>query len=325
MTLISIIVPMYNVENYIEKCLTSLKNQTYQNFEVIVIDDGSTDLSRDIVASFLVNDSRFKYFFKDNGGLSSARNTGIKKALGEYICFVDSDDFVDEDYIEYMYNLLTKYGTKISACWHKLYLSSGTIKMIVDNDDTLLLNGQQAIKEILYNRRLDTTANAKLIHRDLLDDTFFPVGKNFEDIGSIYKLFLGGERVAIGNRPKYYYVMREGSITHEAFNEKKLDLLEMTDKMAHDSVEEYPRLEKAVVIRQVYARFSTLNQMLDDDLDPIYINHRNRIINYIKQNRMVVLKDKEASVRDKIAIILLMCGLGIYKKVWFLYLKRVKG
>ena len=114
--LISVIVPVYNVENYLKRCLDSIINQTYQNIEIILIDDGSTDNSGNLCEDYKKIDNRIKVVHKTNGGLSDARNTGIKKAKGKYITFVDSDDYVEYDYVEYLYNLIKKYDTNISFC-----------------------------------------------------------------------------------------------------------------------------------------------------------------------------------------------------------------
>lgn len=316
--MISVIIPIYNVQNYLERCLDSIKQQTYKDFEVIMVDDGSSDESGVIAKSYSISDSRFKYYFKQNGGLSSARNYGIEQSSGDYIVFVDSDDFVDIDYISYLVDLKNKYGTKISACWHKIY-KEDRAKHLNKYTGSVVLNPEEAISNILYNDQLDTTANCKLIAKDLLSSNFFPIGKNYEDIGSIYKLFLTGESIAVGFEPKYYYYMRKDSITHESFNSKKLDLIEMTDLMADEVMKIYPNLRHAVTRRKVYSRFSTINQMLYIDKNSDFIEKRNQFIAYIKNNKSEVLNNKSVGLFDKIAIILIDLNFNLYKFVWKLY------
>ena len=119
--LISIIVPIYNVENYLRQCLDSIMSQSYQNFECLLINDGSPDHSADICREYVEKDSRFKYFEKDNGGVSSARNLGIELSKGEYITFIDSDDWVDSDYLEVLYNALIDENADISVSTYKIF------------------------------------------------------------------------------------------------------------------------------------------------------------------------------------------------------------
>ncbi len=114
--LISIIVPVYNVERYMERCLDAVVKQTYKNLEVILVDDGSEDRSGSICDRYASEDARFKVVHHQNGGLSAARNTGIKKATGEYITFIDPDDSITEDYIEYLYNLINKHEADLAIC-----------------------------------------------------------------------------------------------------------------------------------------------------------------------------------------------------------------
>ena len=111
--LISVVLPVYNVENYLEKCLNSVVKQTYKNIEIIIVNDGSLDSSIDICNKYANKDSRIKVFTKPNGGLSDARNFGIKKSMGEFITFIDSDDYVTDDYVEYLYSLVEKYNCKM--------------------------------------------------------------------------------------------------------------------------------------------------------------------------------------------------------------------
>ena len=126
--LISVILPIYNVSDYLDRCMKSVINQTYKNIEIIMVDDGSTDDSALKCDEYKEKDDRIVVFHKENGGLSDARNYGIKRASGDYITCVDSDDFVDLDYIEYLYSLITKYNVKMSICQHRVLYSNGKVK-----------------------------------------------------------------------------------------------------------------------------------------------------------------------------------------------------
>lgn len=323
--LVSIIVPVYNVEKYLQACLESLARQTYPALEIILIDDGSTDSSGKMCDEFAQKDPRFKVVHQANGGLSNARNHGIQLAQGEYLTFVDSDDTVTADYVTFLYELLETKGFKspMSICaLNNVYLATGVEK----NDGNGLvttLSGKKAIEMMCYHDLVDTCAYAKLAKKELYETVAFPEGKIFEDIATTYQLFMQCDSIECGFLPKYNYMLRSGSITTSGFNAKKLELLEMTDQMAQDVVARYPDLASAVKRRQVYARFSTLNQMLDVT-DPDLVAKRNAIIKYLKANQAQVVSDPKTPKRDKLGYLMLKFGFPMYKVAWKNYLK-VKG
>lgn len=212
--LITVIVPIYNVENYLKKCLNSIINQQYKKLEILLIDDGSTDLSGKIADEYAVKDNRIKVVHKENGGLSDARNYGLKIMTGEYVTFIDSDDYVTEDYISYMYGLLEKTNFKASLALCSLINVYSSTDRLQDNGNQteVVLSGKKCIEMMCYHDLVDTCAYAKLGKRELYTNDFFPKGKLFEDIGSTYKLFLQCDKVACGFKGKYYYVIRPNSI-----------------------------------------------------------------------------------------------------------------
>lgn len=320
---ISIVIPVYNVEKYIEKCINSIKKQTYKNFEAIIVDDGSQDDSINIAKKVATGDNRFVFYTKENGGLSSARNYGTKKATADYVTFIDSDDYITEDYLEYLYKLITKYKTKISICsLYNTFQKSGKT-LALGNGEEGVMTSKTAIERMCYHDMVDTCAVAKIYHKSLFENIEFPEGKLFEDIATIYKLFLKAGEVAYGFKEKYYYAIRGNSITTASFNSGKLDLLDMTDNLAKDVLAVYPDLTSSVRRRQLYARFSTLNQMFDIQAKDVV--KRDEIIEYIKSNSKDVLLDKKAPARDKAAVITLrLFGFGIYKKFWKAYLRYKK-
>ena len=319
--LVSVIVPVYNVEKYLKNCLDSLKAQTYSNLEFILIDDGSQDASSKIADQYAREDSRFTVIHQANSGLSQARNHGIELAKGEYLTFVDSDDTVTPDYVEFMYELLEAHDfqAKLALCsLNNVYLATGAIKN-QGNGEITTLSGKDAIEMMCYHDLVDTCAYAKLGHRDLYQTVRFPKGKLFEDIATTYQLFLQCDKVECGFLPKYNYVLREDSITTSKFNQKKLELLEMTDQMAKDVVSVYPELKKATLRRQVYARFSTLNQMID--VTDIFLKQRQAIISFLKTHKKAVLADEKTPKRDRVAYLMLSLGYPLYKVAWKSYEK----
>ena len=318
--LISIIVPVYNVEKYLKKCIDSIINQTYKNLEILLIDDGSEDASGLICDHYAKVDKRIIVIHKKNGGLSDARNVGIKRARGKYLSFIDSDDNVDIDLIEYLYFLIKKYNAKMSICTHYVVFDGKKKIKSLGNKKEGVFDARTCIRKLCYHDNVDTSAWAKLYDAEIFKDIEYPLGKLFEDIGTTYKTFIKSKTIAYGFNPKYYYHVRINSIVTSKFSVKKLDLLEMTDKMGEDVLKLYPDLTKAVLRRRIYARFSTLNQIMTTKEYPMI---KNRIIKWIKQHTLNIILDKQAPVKDKIAIIILLLGESIYKYVWENYKKNL--
>ena len=318
--LISVILPIYNVKLYLTKCMESLFAQTYKNLEIIMVDDGSTDGSDELCDTYKSKDDRICVFHKKNGGLSDARNYGIERATGEYITCIDPDDYVDKDYVDYLYHLITKYHTKMSICQHRVVFDNGKIEEKGNIGDEVLSN-KRCIERMLYHDVIDTSAWAKLYHKSLFETVKYPVGRLFEDIATTYKLMLQCTKIAIGYESKYNYIIRSDSIVNGKFNPKKLDLLEMTDNMGKDVMEVYPDLKSGVLRRRVYARFSTLNQMLSVQG---YDEERKRIITFIDKHSAELLLDAKVPKRDRFAIRLLKFGYPVYHFCWCTYLKLKK-
>ena len=318
--LISVILPVYNIEEYLPRCMESLFAQSYINLEFVLVDDGSAPACAALCDEIASGEPRAVVYHKPNGGLSDARNFGIRHARGEYITCVDPDDYVDEDYVSYLYDLLVQHGTAMSICQHFVHLPNGRVQRL-GGEGGVLLDAESCISRMLYHDVIDTSAWAKLYRRDLFDDIEYPVGKLCEDIGTTYRLMMKSGDIAVGYEPKYHYIIRPGSIVTGAFNEKKLDLLELTDRMAAEVTAAYPALGNAALRRQVYARFSTLNQMLTQERT----DTRDEIIRFIRAHERAVLQDPKAPRRDKLAIRALSMGFPAYRAVWTAYLKTVKG
>ncbi|HGE2984016.1 TPA: glycosyltransferase family 2 protein [Streptococcus pneumoniae] len=203
--LISIVVPIYNVENYLRMCLDSIQNQTYQNFECLLINDGSPDHSSKICEEFVEKDSRFKYFEKANGGLSSARNLGIECSGGAYITFVDSDDWLEHDALDRLYGALKKENADISIGRYNSYDETRYVYMtyVTDPDDSLeVIEGKaimdrEGVEEVRNGNW--TVAVLKLFKRELLQDLPFPIGKIAEDTYWTWKVLLRASRIVYLN------------------------------------------------------------------------------------------------------------------------------
>jgi len=317
--LISVILPIYNIKDYIAPCMNSIMNQTYRNLEIIMVDDGSTDGCYDLCDEYGKKDSRIVVYHKENGGLSDARNYGIERANGEYIACIDPDDFVDLDYIAYLYELIVKYNSKMSLCQTVVHYDNGSKKVRGSHGDEAIDNCR-CLERMLYHDVIDTSAWGKLYHKDLFADVKYPKGKIFEDIGTTYALMLQCDTIAVGYESKYHYIFHNNSIVNGAFKPAKFDLLEMTDKMAKEVVKCYPELKRAVARRQMYARISTLNQMLNVNG---YDKERKEIIDYIKKHKKEIVSDPKCPKRDRAALFLLSISYPLYRKIWMTYQKSI--
>ncbi len=246
---ISVIVPIYNVEKYLGKCLMSLKKQTFGDFEALLIDDGTPDNSMAIAEKIASDDKRFMIFHKENGGLSDARNFGLDRARGKYIVFVDSDDFVHEDYLKVLYNECQKNDADISYCrfWHDFIKFGILIPSI--NPKKGVLQRDKALDLILRDKLLHSYAWNKMYKRSLFSDNDirYPT-MYFEDIATSPKLIFHANKVAVSNRFLYYYVKRPGSIL-ATMNSKKIDDLMLSILMCRDYIQsrgEYEKFSKAI-------------------------------------------------------------------------------
>lgn len=225
--LISIVVPIYNVENYLRMCLDSIQNQTYQNFECLLINDGSPDHSSKICEEFVEKDSRFKYFEKANGGLSSARNLGIE-CSGAYITFVDSDDWLEHDALDRLYGALKKENADISIGRYNSYDETRYVYMtyVTDPDDSLeVIEGKaimdrEGVEEVRNGNW--TVAVLKLFKRELLQDLPFPIGKIAEDTYWTWKVLLRASRIVYLNRCVYWYRVGLSDTLSNTWSEKRM-------------------------------------------------------------------------------------------------------
>lgn len=228
--LISVIVPIYKVEKYLKQCIDSIIAQTYKNIEIILVDDGSPDCSGEICDEYAKKDERIKVIHKKNGGLSDARNKGISEATGEYIAFIDSDDYVEPCYLEKLYHAIRKTDIKIAQCnIQKVDESDISIEIIGDTIKSEK-DGKTMIKELYDNKWENTVVWNKLYLKQLFDYIRFPVGKLHEDEYITYKVLYDVEKISIIPESLYFYRQRKESIIGKTFSLNRLDILEALEE-----------------------------------------------------------------------------------------------
>ncbi|MEG1637879.1 MAG: glycosyltransferase, partial [Cellulosilyticaceae bacterium] len=220
---ISIIVPVYKVEQYLHKCIDSILAQTFTNFELILVDDGSPDQCGEICEEYARKDDRIVVIHKENGGLSSARNAGLDRAKGDYIGFVDSDDYIESDMYEILYNSCVKYQCEIANCSSIIYFPHKTVSN--GEHQILIHTKEEAMKNMLLSKFYDEVVWVKLFKKDVIGDIRFPEGRIYEDTAFTYKVIDRCEKYCFVGEAKYHYIKREGSVMSSANKVVRLDAL----------------------------------------------------------------------------------------------------
>ena len=312
---ISVIVPVYQVEVYLEKCIQSILQQSYKNLEIILVDDGSKDNCPAICDSYQEKDARVKVIHKRNGGLSSARNAALDIATGEYITFVDSDDYIDTRMIETLMSYIEKENSDIAVCfWQEVWekeqsASEGTSWQGVENATVESMNQVQAMEKMLYQRGCDSCAWGKLFKRELFQTIRFPEQKIYEDIAIMYQVFGMAKKVVFSNYQGYYYLQRNASISKAQFNVNKMSLIDFTKQNEKYIEENYPELMNAARSRTVRANFHMYMQI---PVKEEYQEYRSRIEDNIKARRTAVLRDKGTGMGTKAALLMTYLGFGFF-------------
>lgn len=251
--LISIIVPIYDVEKFLDKCINSIANQTYKNLEIILIDDGSTDESVQICDKWKEKDNRIKVIHKKNEGVSIARNIGVKMATGKYISFVDSDDYIDLDMIEILYNNLIENNTDIAMCGHIAESFSDQLVLYCKNN--FVADSEETLRKLFTRDDVFTVLWGKLYKKELFDGLKFPEGEVHEDLAIVYQLFDRAKKTSHLDKASYHYVQRHGSIMHKDFQKERVIAIEFLEEALKLSIKKYPRLvedAEIFLIRQLY-------------------------------------------------------------------------
>lgn len=262
MPLISIIVPVYNLELYIKKCIDSILAQTFTNFEVIVVNDGSTDNSGDICDEYAQKDNRVVVVHKKNDGLSSARNTGIKISRGKYLGFVDGDDWIYDDMYEKLYTLSNQNNCDIAICniYREIkgevnYIERAKLIKEMDNIEAM----RQLFKGILYRFSVCN----KLYKKSCFRGIEFPEGRLHEDLSTTYKLFSNANKVVFTNYTGYIYVKRENSILNSRYNPKRLESFIAWNEILSFMNIKYPQLSEEYYSCFVYWCIDHIYQILN--------------------------------------------------------------
>ncbi|NMM99126.1 glycosyltransferase family 2 protein [Bifidobacterium olomucense] len=313
--LVSVVVPVYNVSKYLPACINSLLSQSYSPIEIILVDDGSTDDSGKIADEYSAQSPSIRTFHKRNGGLSDARNYGIKHANGEFLTFADSDDFVSPNYIQHLYDaLITNKADLAVTPLH--YFTDGTDeKKLLSgkynnkqdmSGEIIIFNSCDALEDMLYMRHIEPNAFAKICRKELFDGIWYPTGKLYEDIATSTRLIDRSNRIVFTQYADYFYRQRVNSIQSSSFTPRSMDLIDQIGEIQDLVEKRYPSIQPAINCKLQSAYFNLLMKIKPNDMNNK--KYAEELWRSIQHNRCRVLKDKNARHDARIASLLSYLG-----------------
>lgn len=311
MPAISVIVPIYNVEDYVVKCVDSILNQTLRDLEIILVDDGSTDNSGKICDEYLTKDDRVKVIHKKNGGLSDARNAGLDVCKGEYIGFVDGDDYIDEDMYEMLYKNIINYDADISMCrFRRIYNNR-----IDDNGRDLIryTKDKKEIIEELYCGSIGISVCSKLYKRNIFSNLRFFYGKTYEDVYITLHTVENATKVVFDYKSKYNYILRENSITEKKeYNEKIKE--EINAYLYNHSIicDKYPELIEVSEYRLWWVYRMTIERIMKCKDWNFHKKEIVKIQSVIRNNIAKIISNNYMNYKQKIAYVMVSLNVPLY-------------
>lgn len=310
--LISIIIPVYNVEEYLDECLQTVIGQSYPNLEVIIINDGSTDKSLSICQKYANENNNIMILSQDNQGVSASRNKGILAANGKYCMFVDSDDYLDINCVNYLFNIIEKDLSDIAICNFEVV---GETKKhnIFSKMESRTLSNKEAVLEILYQRGFTHSPWAKLFKMELIKENMFPENVIYEDLTAITDSLYRANKISYGNEPKYKYRIRKRSIMRQNFDDRKFDLLKQIAQFESDlniiGDNDISKAYKSL-------KFSLLCHLFFEiPTDDCFYARKKMLFDEMKTLRMSVLFDSNSRNKNKIATIMSILGYKTFSEL----------
>ncbi|MBQ8210016.1 MAG: glycosyltransferase [Clostridia bacterium] len=312
---ISVIVPIYNVEKFLPKCIESLITQSYENLEIILVDDGAKDSSGTICDEYAGKDSRIKVIHKENAGVAEARNTGMANMTGEYFCFVDGDDNVHPDYVKTMYSLICEYNADIAMCAYVFKWTDGrewkTRNAEFPETHIFSHTGKDALINMLYSNIYTPSCCCKLFNRQ---NCIFRFPSHFigEDMLAGVEYLLSANKVALVNKSLYYYMQHNESVMHSINPDKIYDIVKSGDEILKLIPDDDKKLQKAASFYIVQKNLSCLMKLYGLKNQTYRTTH---IFNNIKKHRMNVITDNNADIITRLNCIVSFFGLKILHRI----------
>ena len=314
--LINIIVPVYNTEKYIRKCLDSIVNQTYRNLEIILVDDGSTDSSGDICDEYAHKDARIKVIHKENGGVSSARNAGLDLCTwGDLVAFVDSDDWLELNMYETLLEQIYLYNADIATCKISIEYSDNSRivhKKIKSNICFSVKDKEELIKNFLNREIYTSSPNDKLYNLKLFSGIRFPVNQFYEDNYLVLEILLRAKKIVVGCDSCYHYRQNNNSITRNFSRKKFRDALKAIKHNLNLLKNTYPLLLKEAFALRYLTYLSFLDLLVfSQQSDHIRLSDKIRMT--LKGHLKHIINSYNMTLQEKIAFIIVVYNTDLYK------------
>ena len=313
-SLISVIVPVYKTQDYLCETVECILNQTYKNLEVILVDDGSPDRCGEICESYAKTDSRVKVIHKENGGLSSARNAGLKISSGEFISFIDSDDLICEDYYEYLMLMAQIYDADLTVCCVCDFKDGMRPEYEIGTDYFRTeISKETALAQFLYQKNIRTGVLGKLFRRDSLffGELLFPEGIYYEDAWPMYRALLKAQNIAWGSAKKFGYRHRKSAQSKQNFSLKEMTGVTEWDRIYEDIERNYPAMCKTAASRLLSANFHILLMIPKGENQKELL----QCWDNIKKYRKTVMFDLNARRKARIAAFISLFGLKVMQNI----------
>lgn len=316
MVTISIIVPVYNAEKYLSRCIDSILCQTFTDFELILVNDGSSDRSKEICEKYLKSDSRIRLINQENSGVSAARNNGLDNSCGKYIGFVDADDFIEKKMYEELYNVLIKTGADISVCGIKDVYSHESETLQKIESEVSVYTAEEALECILSGKLLTMYSVNKLYKKELFDGLRYPVGKIYEDTVLSTQIFSKCGKIAYSSAILYYYFRNPGSITFQKFSVKDMDIIDAGEYVFNFIKSNFPSLIKAAQYRRFWSYLYVLDKIILSGTGKDRKEY-SEIKKFIKRNIWDIISNSYFSFKRKLGALAVTFCEDFYKKLLF--------
>ncbi len=308
---VGVIVPVYKVEKYLEKCVNSLLRQTYKNLEILLIDDGSPDTCPQMCDSFAAKNKRVKALHKENGGLGDARNYGVANSECDWIVFVDSDDYVEPEYVEVLVNLRNQFDADMVITRTSREPEDGSAVKTNDKFPAICVDRETALFEVYSGGKVGWAAYGKLYRKDVLLNNPFPAGL-YEDCACMYRIITENEKIVIADyENNYHYIERQGSLLKSSLNEHHLHIFDICDEFRDFIEKEYPQLDilPVLVYRRGVTQLLNLQNMPWETYKTVFYKYHKMF----RKNLLKVLRDSRVTIKSKVHFIMLCTTPGVYQ------------
>ncbi|MGN0347076.1 MAG: glycosyltransferase [Lachnospiraceae bacterium] len=345
--MISVIVPVYNAEKYLDACVESILAQDYKDFELLLVDDGATDASGIICDRWCEKDNHIRVFHRENGGAAKARNFGVSMAGGEYVAFVDSDDVIAKSYLKTLQQLAEKTAADIAVCGFVRVFPDGKETKLMDEakdksvvtgpekttdvtgpekttgmnctEGILVMTGPEAMERLLYQRDFMSVPWGMISRKALWDEVAFPEGTKAEDMGTIYRLFAKAKTLVYTGAPLYEYYQRADNTIFSTSRERNVDYLMHANEMVAYVERNFPEYLPAAKSRLFSACFQILSET---EKCPENQEILTQVYTIIRRLRRDIQRDKKTKMRNRGAAVLAVFGVGGLHRILRMYYKK---